>query len=156
MTLSKKRKTKALIRLCGSTGWSAPLLIATPEDRVSRVEAHIWTHNPDHSLKCFKMFVLRTEHRINGNSWFNAKYVVLCDAYKRGWRGGGGGGLRPLVCTPYTPQHTQSIYLYFVLFLYGYETQYVNILYPFLLSLGPVVNILAIFSNANILKKIRE
>ena len=70
--------------------------------------------------------------------------------------GGGGGGLRPLVCTPYTPQHTQSIYLYFVLFLYGYETQYVNILYPFLLSLGPVVNILAIFSNANILKKIRE
>ena len=41
MVLSKKRITKALIRLRGCAGWSAPVLFANPEDRFSRVEAHI-------------------------------------------------------------------------------------------------------------------
>ena len=38
MVLSKKRITKALIRLCGCAGWSAPVLLKK-EDRFSRVEA---------------------------------------------------------------------------------------------------------------------
>ena len=41
MILSNKRITKVLIRLRGFAGWSAPLLFANPEDRFSRVEAHI-------------------------------------------------------------------------------------------------------------------
>ena len=40
MVLFKKRITKALIRLRGCAGWSAPVLFATPEDRFSRDEAH--------------------------------------------------------------------------------------------------------------------
>ena len=39
MVLYKTRKTKALIRLRGCAGWSAPVLFANPEDRFSRVEA---------------------------------------------------------------------------------------------------------------------
>ena len=41
MILSKKQNKKALIRLRGCAGWSAPVLFTNPEDRVSRVEAHI-------------------------------------------------------------------------------------------------------------------
>ena len=41
MILSKKRITKALIRLRGCACWSAPVLFAKPEDRFSRVEAHL-------------------------------------------------------------------------------------------------------------------
>ena len=41
--LSNKRITKALIRLCVCGGWSTPLLFANPEDRVSRVEAHMFS-----------------------------------------------------------------------------------------------------------------
>ena len=41
MVLFKKRITKALIRLCGCTGWSAPLLSANLQRQVSRYEAHI-------------------------------------------------------------------------------------------------------------------
>ena len=40
--LSKKRITMALIRLCGCTGWSVPVVLANPEDRFSRVKAHIY------------------------------------------------------------------------------------------------------------------
>ena len=52
MILPKKRITKALIRLHGYAGWSAPLLFANPEDRFSRVEAHFmifqrYFHNDD-------------------------------------------------------------------------------------------------------------
>ena len=39
--LSNQRITKVLIRLRGCAGWSAPLLFANPEDRFSRVKAHI-------------------------------------------------------------------------------------------------------------------
>ena len=42
MILYNKRITKALIRMRGCTVWSVPLLFATPEDRFSRVEAHIY------------------------------------------------------------------------------------------------------------------
>ena len=41
MILSKMRITKALIRLRGCAGWSTPVLFENPEDRFSRVEAHI-------------------------------------------------------------------------------------------------------------------
>ena len=41
MILSNKRKTKALIRLCGCIVWSVPLLFPNPEDRFSQVKAHI-------------------------------------------------------------------------------------------------------------------
>ena len=41
MALSKKRITKALIRLRGCAGWSAAVLFENPEDRFSRVEAHV-------------------------------------------------------------------------------------------------------------------
>ena len=41
MILSKKRITKALIRLHVCAGWSAPLLFANLRRQVSRVEAHI-------------------------------------------------------------------------------------------------------------------
>ena len=37
----KKQITKALIRLRGCAGWSAPVLFAIPEDRVSRDEVLI-------------------------------------------------------------------------------------------------------------------
>ena len=42
MILSKKQTTKALVSLHGCAGWSAPLLFANPEDRLSRVEAHFF------------------------------------------------------------------------------------------------------------------
>ena len=45
MVLSKKRITKALIRLHGCAGWSAPVLFANPEDRFSRVAAHMMLAN---------------------------------------------------------------------------------------------------------------
>ena len=41
MILSKKQNKKALIRLRGCAGWSAPVLFTNPEVRVSHVEAHI-------------------------------------------------------------------------------------------------------------------
>ena len=41
MVLSKTRITKALIRLRGCAGWSAPVLFANPEERFSCVEAHL-------------------------------------------------------------------------------------------------------------------
>ena len=41
LIISNKRITKALIRLRGCAGWSAPLLLANPEDRFSRVEVPI-------------------------------------------------------------------------------------------------------------------
>ena len=41
MILTSKRITKALISLRVCAGWSAPLLLANPEDRFSRVEATI-------------------------------------------------------------------------------------------------------------------
>ena len=44
MILSTKRITKALIRLRGCAGWSAPVLSQTPEDSFSRVQAHM-IHN---------------------------------------------------------------------------------------------------------------
>ena len=44
MILSKKRIIKALNKLGEWAGWSAPLLFANPEDRFSRVEAHMY-HN---------------------------------------------------------------------------------------------------------------
>ena len=39
--LSKKQITVVPIRLHGCTGWSAPLLFANPDDRVSCIEAKI-------------------------------------------------------------------------------------------------------------------
>ena len=47
MVYSKKRITKALIRLRRSAGWFVPELLANTEDRFSRVEAHIMS---DHFL----------------------------------------------------------------------------------------------------------
>ena len=41
MIRSNKRITKALIRLRGCAGWSAPVLFQNPEDRFFRNEAHI-------------------------------------------------------------------------------------------------------------------
>ena len=41
MILSNKQITKALIRLHGCAGWSAPLLFANPEDRFSSIAAEI-------------------------------------------------------------------------------------------------------------------
>ena len=37
MILSNERKTKALIRLCGCAGWSAPLLFTSPEDKYTDI-----------------------------------------------------------------------------------------------------------------------
>ena len=45
MTLYIERITTALIRLHVSAGWSAPLLFANPEDRVSRIEGHVLVAN---------------------------------------------------------------------------------------------------------------
>ena len=42
MVISKKWTTKALIRLRGCAGWSAPVLLTNPEDRFSRDEAQIY------------------------------------------------------------------------------------------------------------------
>ena len=42
MILSEMRLTQTLIRLQGRAGWSEPLLLANPEDKFSRVEAHIF------------------------------------------------------------------------------------------------------------------
>ena len=44
MILSKKRITKALISLRGCAGWSAPVLFANPEDRISHDDAHFCIH----------------------------------------------------------------------------------------------------------------
>ena len=42
MIHSKKQITKALIRLHGCTGWSAPLLLGNPEDRIFYVSMPIY------------------------------------------------------------------------------------------------------------------
>ena len=59
MILLNKRITKALIRLHGCAGWSAPFLFANTKDRFSHVEAHLnlcvlltpesilWQNSPD-------------------------------------------------------------------------------------------------------------
>ena len=41
MILCNKEITKALIRMRGCAGWSAPLLFKNPEDRFSHDEAHM-------------------------------------------------------------------------------------------------------------------
>ena len=41
MIFSNKQIAKALIRLHGCAGWSAPLLFANPEDKFSRIEAKV-------------------------------------------------------------------------------------------------------------------
>ena len=41
MVLCKRGITKALTRLRGCAGWSAPVMFATPEDRFSFDEAHM-------------------------------------------------------------------------------------------------------------------
>ena len=41
MVIFKTRITKTLIRLRGCAGWSASLLFEKPEDRFSRVKAHL-------------------------------------------------------------------------------------------------------------------
>ena len=41
MILSETQITKALISLRGWAGWSAPVLVANPEDRFYRVDAHM-------------------------------------------------------------------------------------------------------------------
>ena len=45
MLLFNKRITNALIRLHGCAGWSALLLFAIPEDRFSRVNAHLMSNH---------------------------------------------------------------------------------------------------------------
>ena len=49
--LYNKRIRKALIRLDGCAGWSAPFLFANPEDRFSRTEAHM-TVPSKYPFKC--------------------------------------------------------------------------------------------------------
>ena len=51
MILSKKRITKALIRLRGCAGWSAPVLFANPEDRFSHVETNSDNNNSNVMLE---------------------------------------------------------------------------------------------------------
>ena len=46
MILSKKRITKALIRMRGQAGWSEPLLFTNPEDRICHIEAHMPPDQP--------------------------------------------------------------------------------------------------------------
>ena len=52
MLLSKKRIIKALIRLCGCAGWTAPLLFANPRRQVflRRGPYHIGTKTSSHVL----------------------------------------------------------------------------------------------------------
>ena len=63
--------TKALIRMRGCAGWSAPVLMQTPEDRFSRVEAHIIS-------KHMLLFLLADVHDGNKaeNSTSNLTYAV--------------------------------------------------------------------------------
>ena len=57
MTLSKKRITKALIKLRKCAGWSAPLLLKKPEDRVSHAEVlMISDENKLNSIKSLMLF----------------------------------------------------------------------------------------------------
>ena len=49
--VSKKRITKALIKLRGCAGWSAPVLFANPEERFSRAEAHIRLQGYDETVE---------------------------------------------------------------------------------------------------------
>ena len=58
MILSNTRITKALIRLRGCAGWSAPLLFANSEDRFCRVEAKLCSTGVQH---------LRSELTVNIN-----------------------------------------------------------------------------------------
>ena len=58
MILFSKQITKALIRLCGCPGWSAPLLFATPEDRFSGVEAHVTLTKEGLSVKTIMVIQL--------------------------------------------------------------------------------------------------
>ena len=63
--------TKALIRMRGCAGWSAPVLTQTPKDRFSRVEAHIIS-------KHMLLFLLADVHDGNKaeNSTSNLTYAV--------------------------------------------------------------------------------
>ena len=61
MIFSNKRITKAVIRLRGGAGWSAPVLFANPEDRFSRDEAQ------------FKILEVSETH-----VYSNAKIISTC------------------------------------------------------------------------------
>ena len=71
MILSKKRITEALISLRGCPGWSAPLLLANPEDRFSRVAAHMIKsvknglhYNESLSFRFFQMAIQLAYYRM--------------------------------------------------------------------------------------------
>ena len=74
MILSNEKITKALIRLCGCTCWSAPLLFAYPEDRLSRVEVHIYSR-----VLYFFFFYVSVSYFIKNNNQLGAICTVLSD-----------------------------------------------------------------------------
>ena len=72
MKLSNKRITKGLIRLPRCAGWSAHVLFTNPEDRFSRVEAHIIifyictrSNTVQNFLKLFCTFLSAYIHSVN-------------------------------------------------------------------------------------------
>ena len=65
MVLFKKRITEALIRQRGCAGWSAPVLFTTPQDRFSRIEAHL--------LCCSLEICFLGELTIHLGPWVNPK-----------------------------------------------------------------------------------
>ena len=65
MILSNKQKSKALIRLCGRPGLSAPLLFANTEDRFTRGEAHLETAILMHCMP----------HQLHENTALNSCHV---------------------------------------------------------------------------------
>ena len=64
MILSKKRITKALIRLHGCAGWSAPVLFANPRRQVFSHRGPYRNAESDHSSQDYEWFeVLQTDKR---------------------------------------------------------------------------------------------
>ena len=54
------RITKGLIKLCGCTGWSAPLLFSHPKDKFSPAEAHIILCIHKFDVVSFQVIGMRT------------------------------------------------------------------------------------------------
>ena len=66
MILSNKGIKKALIRLRGCTGWSAPLFFANIEDRFSGFEAHIMVKlTCEHGMHYSWAYIIMAVHEID-------------------------------------------------------------------------------------------
>ena len=81
MKLYKKRITKALIRLCGCAGWSAPLLFPNPECKGPNTECWslgcFWFIVINHEKTWVKVFRINPEFTVLFGIWSWIKEIII-------------------------------------------------------------------------------